>query len=95
MQFSVQSINPITHSKTITSYCSTDTERPHHCCHILNKVKILRISTAPQIFPILYNGLGKCPLPKKIAPYLGRIRVPPNTGFLRSEGVGLSPQTAA
>ena len=55
-----------------TSCHSTDSERLHHCCHLLNNFG------SRWIFPILHNGpedATKLPLP------LGEFRLPSNTRF--------------
>ena len=53
---------------TLTSCCSTDSERPHRCCHLPNSFGSCRI------FPVLHNG-REMP-PRKIAPSPGEIRAP-------------------
>jgi len=52
----------------MTSYCSTDTERPHRCCHLLNKVE--NIDHTPDS-PCTLQWAGRCSL-KLPTPLQGR-----------------------
>jgi len=49
---------------TITSFCSTDSERPHRCCHIQNRVEITdRMPDIPNT--LQWDGIctPKLPIP--------------------------------
>ena len=52
----------LTHRQLWTSCCSTDSERTHRCCHLLNKVE--NIDRMPDIF-YAFQCAQRCP---KIAP---------------------------
>jgi len=53
-----ESTSPI--AVTITSGCSTDSDRPHRCCHLPNNFD------SRPIFHVVHNGPGDAP---KIAPF--------------------------
>jgi len=53
--------------------CSTDSDRPHRCCHLPNNFD------SQRILPILYNAPGDALPAKKIAPSLGILGLQPNT----------------
>jgi len=55
----------------VTSWCSTDSKRPHCCCHLPNNFR------SCHLFSILHNGSGDSP---QIATFLGS-ELPPNTWF--------------